>query len=125
MQTAAQCFVDTVVPVVPVVPVVFPVLYSRCRIPGVDVDDGFDSDAEETFPACSVMQATGSDQLRVTPTGVPAEPSDALGSGHGHGLSITGTDPDPATAFPHTGLPYNPSDFAHHMTRRARGLPFW
>ena len=66
----------------------------------------------------------GSDRLRVTPTSDPAvEASDHAREGvHWHGAP---SDPDPLTAFPHTGLPYNPSDFAHHLTRRARGMPFW
>jgi hypothetical protein len=66
---------------------------------------------------------TGADRLRSPPAGPVAQASErSLLKPHWHGDP---SDKDPPTAFPHTGLAYNPSDFAHHLTRRARGMPFW
>ena len=43
---------------------------------------------------------------------------------HEGGSDASGSDTDSAEDTGHDEL-WNPSDFAHHLSRRARGLPFW
>ena len=57
--------------------------------------------------------------LRAACTAIPYE-ARAAHTQHAEYLDVLHVDDEPTT-----DAEWNPSDFAHHLSRRARGLPFW